>query len=175
MRRIVYIDIESTGLDVDLHQVWEIAYAVGDGEVRSCLIPHTLENADPKALVIGRYSERWNYKTAQAFSAGFLSDLVDALDGSTLAGANPRFDAAFLKKLLGREVWHYRLLDVPTYAMAAINADTPLGLLQTCESLGTNARPDHSAAADVEATRAAHLAAQDVYDGWRPASEKWLT
>ena len=36
----LYLDIETTGLEAGVHEVWEIAYAIGDDPVRSGIVPH---------------------------------------------------------------------------------------------------------------------------------------
>jgi DNA polymerase-3 subunit epsilon len=163
---IVYLDTETTGLDVAKHQIWEIAYAVNDGPIWQSFVPHTLEHADPKALVISGYRERHRLVEKGEVWAQFASQLVEALVDSTLAGSNPRYDAAMLAKLLGAELWHYRLLDVPTYAMGAMRPmpDLPPGLWAATQAFSTAVVPDHTAEGDVAATREVHRAAQKVYE-----------
>ena len=58
MNDLVYLDVETTGLDPELHEVWEIAYAVNDGPILSSFVDHTLLGADPVALTVGQYHNR---------------------------------------------------------------------------------------------------------------------
>ena len=55
---LVYLDTETTGLDYRRHAVWEIAYAVDDGPVRSSIVSHDLFDADPEALQLNGYYDR---------------------------------------------------------------------------------------------------------------------
>lgn len=155
----VFLDLETTGLDPAKHQAWEAAYAVGlDGPVQHGLLPHDAANADPAAMHLNNYLVRMeqanqDLKTALKFEGAFKT----ALQGATLVGANPAFDAAFLKARWGDTPWHYRLLDVEAYAMPILGYDSPKGLKDIYADL-TNLghdiyKPDHSARADVLCVR----------------------
>lgn len=67
MSRIVFLDTETTGLDSDRHDVWEIGYIVrvpnNDGEGWTdfeylYLVPPDLSTADPNGLRISKFYER---------------------------------------------------------------------------------------------------------------------
>lgn len=159
----VYLDTETTGLDPDRHEVWEIAYAIDDGPVLSAFVPHSLATADREALELNGYWRR---------HVGRVDDRADlharlALDGATLVGANPAFDAAFLRARWGVTPWKYRLLDVEAYAMGALGFDEPRGLAAIREALVELGRdipePDHTAGGDVATVRACHLALRSIY------------
>lgn len=160
MSTLVYLDTETTGLDPTRHQVWEIAYAVDDGPIRSTLVRHTLDNADADALDIGGYWERATGITNDALKAEF--ELQALLAGATLVGANPAYDAAMLRARWGRAPWHYRLLDIETYAMPALGLDVPKGLAYIASVLGVKA-PDHTAAGDVHVLRECHRKLRGIY------------
>lgn len=57
MSRLVYLDSETTGLDPDRHEMWELAIIDGDNEWEWQL-PVDLSRADPSALRIGRFYDR---------------------------------------------------------------------------------------------------------------------
>lgn len=156
----VYLDIETTGLDPDVHQVWELAYAVGDDAISVGRLEHDLRFADPAALRIGRYWDRRD----PLMRAGdrFEFDAHEALSGATLVAANPAFDTAFLYRRWNTMPWHYRLLDIEVYAMPALGLDTPKGLAFIADQLGVEA-PDHTAAGDVAALRSCHRKLQAHY------------
>lgn len=167
---IVYLDTETTGLDPERHQVWEIAWAVDDGPVRSAIIAHHLRDAEPEALRIGGHDERCGPHPSgklRFWNSGPEDDLREALTGSTLAGANPAFDAAFLRARWGQAPWKYRLLDVESYAMGAFGWDEPKGLRDITAALQDRGcdvpAPDHTAAADVVCLRACHQALRAIY------------
>lgn len=161
-RKLVFLDVETTGLDPATHQVWEIAYAVDDGEIRHSFVQHTLDGAESAALVVGRYAER---HTSSKWDSTIESDLIEVLDGATLVGANPRFDAAFLKARWGLENWHYRLLDVCAYVAGARGLDYMPGLSDAAAMMGVLDEPDHTAGQDVNVTRLVYKAARNFVRG----------
>ncbi|MGW2837359.1 3'-5' exonuclease [Streptomyces sp. NPDC001493] len=146
LKPLAFVDTETTGLDPRRHDAWEIAVilrdaehaAAGDGSYdREVVwqIPVDLTVADPTALQIGRYHERFRVPAGteavemnadgtiyQRLGLGeFFYDLQEVLRNAMLVGSNPAFDDAFLKKLLqggGRRVgWHYRTVDIATMAV----------------------------------------------------------
>lgn len=161
---LVFLDCETTHLDPEKGQVWEIAYAVDDGPLQRSFVEHTLNGADPQALVVGRYRER-HVRTDAINSIGFEIGVRALLEGATLVGANPAFDAAFLKKRWNEAPWHYRLLDVCAYTAGALGLDYVPGLAECAKLLGIDALPDHTAAQDVAVTREAYRAAKNYERG----------
>ena len=171
MTKIIYCDVESTGLDPTRHVIWEMAYAVGDGPIRSSFVQHNLHNADPVALEIGRYDKRAREPMPRyADMLRFEDELREELDGATIVGANPAFDAAMLFARWHVAPWHYRVLDVECYAMPALGLAVPRGLAFLCEVFGVLA-PDHSAAGDVRAVREVHQALVEHYASARASYE----
>lgn len=169
---IVYLDTETTGIDPTRHQVWEIAYAVDDGPVHSGIVPHTTISAERAALDIGRYDDR---TIGQSTSYDLDGVTFTALTDATLCGANPAFDAAFLRARWGQAPWRYRLLDVEAYAMGALGYDETKGLKTIRDDLVRLdyeiPEPDHTAAGDVATVRACHQALRDLYK----MPTKWVT
>jgi len=164
---LLYLDTETTGLDPDRHEVWEIAYAIDDGPVLSSFVAHSVVGAEPAALRINNYLSR--FVGVPFCGVTFEIALREAAEGATLVGANPAFDAAFLRARWGVTPWRYRLLDIEAYAMPALGLSTPAGLSKVAESLRDIGfeipEPDHSAGADVATLRAIHLALGDIYAG----------
>lgn len=141
---ICFIDTETTGLDCDLYELWEVAIIVRDhwdpsrdGEWVWQLKPRLLNTADPMALRISRYYEREQFTSVKNNHVDALllaspkttmpqpsepkvvaKQIAYATDGATFAGIVPDFDAGFLTRLLRRHnyqhAWHYHLLDVET-------------------------------------------------------------
>lgn len=160
---LVFLDTETTGLDPALHQIWEIAWAIDDGPIESRVVTHSLQTADPKALEINGYWER-----IDAWSINTRADhtLRAILDGATIVGSNPAFDAAFLRARWGVAPWHHRLIGVETMAMQEFGWDRPKGLKDVAGALRAInydiPEPDHSAAGDVRTLRATYLALRDL-------------
>ncbi|MGW8702855.1 3'-5' exonuclease [Streptomyces eurythermus] len=137
MTDICFVDTETTGLDPRKHHAWEIAVIRrrDDGTDTECLwqIRPDLTTADPDALTIGRYHERFSVPDSwdaiehipssppmRLTLPEMLFDLQEALAGAVVVGSNPGFDVAFLSKLLwanDRKLpWHYRPIDIATLA-----------------------------------------------------------
>lgn len=163
---IIWIDCETTSLNPDLGAVWELSYAIDDSPVFSSMVRHKLEYANVDALRIGGYTERYTNPsgpTEREARAAFETAVKTALVGATFAGANPAFDAAFLRTRWRGAPWKYRLLDVETYAMAAMGLDEPPGLAVIAEHLGIVNPAPHTAAGDVETARACYRKLRDTY------------
>lgn len=159
---LCFIDTETTGLDPRIHQPYEVAWwREGDDEPISAWLRHDLAHADPNALNVGNY---WNRKAYTAMDGGTESPrtLALVLEGVTLVGSNPAFDAAMLTRYIGAPVWHYRMIDVSNAGMWVFGWDRPRGLADVaseCRSRGHEIpHPDHTAEGDVRTTRAVYYA-----------------
>ncbi len=156
--RLVAVDVETTGLDVDRHVVMEVAAVdVRSGEVFEFVPPLAaadLASADPTAFAVNRYFERRVFERASP--ANQWPGLASFLDGATICGANVRFDAAMLRKAFNDgyvpngEPWHYRMLDLGSYAAGVLGGDPAnlLGLSAVCDRLGVENTAPHSALGD---------------------------
>lgn len=135
--KLIFVDTETTGLDVRRHHVWEIAAIVREpglpDEEHLFHVRPDLSEADPKALEIGRFKERFAVKDGWdacetgengfAFNLAmgeFLMELQDILRDGVLIGSNPAFDDRFLTALMQdhqlKTPWHYRPDDVVALA-----------------------------------------------------------
>jgi DNA polymerase III alpha subunit (gram-positive type) len=164
----VFLDVEITGLKPLRHDIWEIAYAVDDGPIRDQVVRHDLRLADPEALKISGHTARCDAITHPTDDFWrFEADLRNVLQGATIVGANPAFDAAFLAARWGDRPWKYRLLDVEAYAMPLLGLTEPRGLAYIAEQLAI-AAPDHSAAGDVQTLRDCFHALRSTYEELLP-------
>lgn len=169
---LVFVDIETTGLDWDKHHAIEIAYQTQEMEKPEILIPWTYygnrhrgyrniwHNADPVAMEINKFFER--YPDGVDFSGNNAIDrMIGTMTDSTLVGANVRFDARFIEKFIGKEVWHHRLFDIQAYAAGYWQQTTLMGWSDICDTVRdeglTFTAPDHTAAADCQSVK-------DVYN-----------
>ena len=136
-RPLAFVDTETTHLDPRRGDAWEIAVIRRreDGVDVEYVwqVRPDLTTADPEALKIGRFEERFavpdGWDAIEFIPSGapfrtlipeMLFDLQEALSGAVIIGSNPGFDVAFLAKLLqahGRKLpWHYRPIDIATLA-----------------------------------------------------------
>jgi DNA polymerase III epsilon subunit-like protein len=139
MTRLCFLDIETTGLNPDIHEPWEVALIVEHNDLGAPAeyvwqLPVDLSVADPAALAVGRFYERRGTEITgdggrNAASGDHPHLVVPAdwmrrwgqrfaqlMEGGYLIGANPGFDADFLARLLRNlglaPTWNYRLIDV---------------------------------------------------------------
>jgi hypothetical protein len=143
---VCFVDVETTGLDPDRHQIWEVALitpvvgATGadDGwNEQIWQLPVDLSRADPIALNIGRFHDRRLPPGSLVALADFAWEFVHATRGLHLVGACVSFDAERLWCLMRDAgecpMWHYHLVDVEALAAgfiagtrATLAAATPL-------------------------------------------------
>lgn len=131
MSNVCFVDTETTGLDIDRHQIWEVGLIIPgeNGEPdrqRLWFLPVDLSVADPIALNIGRFRERHPSATGSTSSyvarpEAFASQFARYTWGKHLAGAVVSFDAERLARLLRANGqcpgWHYHLIDVEALAV----------------------------------------------------------
>lgn len=129
------MDIETTGLDPDRHEIWELAVVTvedGPGQLeRVWQFPVDLSRADPAALRVGQfYARRLKIQLISKPRAA-AAGVARLLDGATFAAANPTFDAGFIERWLRANgqcgTWHYSLLDVKSMAAGKLGLAPPFG------------------------------------------------
>ncbi|HEV8653164.1 MAG TPA: hypothetical protein VG276_28160 [Actinomycetes bacterium] len=149
MTRLCFLDTETTSLDPDRGEVYEIGLIVRDpGSSALDLewrwwLPIDLGRADPMSLEVGRYFERrppqsrtwtgalqWAPDQAgqveQADTWEVAASLMELTASAHLVGAVPSFDAAFLSPFLRQRgccpAWHYHLCCVENLAVGYLAA-----------------------------------------------------
>lgn len=138
---LAFLDTETTGLDADRHEIWEVGLIVDSTEYLWQL-PVDLGRAEPTALKIGQFHERrWSRKpslgdgsgpaSAAVQGYGWLTPLEDfarhfaeLTRGRHLVGAVISFDEERLRKLLKANgacpEWHYHIIDVEPLAAGCL-------------------------------------------------------
>lgn len=158
------VDTETTGRDHSRHLCVEVAWWDLTTGHRGHFVPMhgvstALAGAELEALRINGYIDRITL-LPQDLDGDGPRRLAEALDGNTLAGANPAFDSEFLRqvfdvyepmRLFAYPEWHYRMWDLEAYAAGALGLDYVPGVREVCELLGLDVRPDHTAEGDVTA------------------------
>lgn len=155
---VAYVDIETTGLDPERHEVWEVALIV-DGHEYEWMVQPSLITAEPQALKVGRFHERRPLNIGMWANPFTVATTVARLtNGRHLVGAVPSFDAAFLDRFLRKHgeapTWSHRLLCVETLAAAHLRM-LPEGLRKMAEKLGleVDQATHHTALGDARLAR----------------------
>ncbi|MFW0787877.1 3'-5' exonuclease [Gordonia sp. CPCC 206044] len=161
-RAVVVVDLETTGLDPQVHHIWEIAVRriEPNGEVSptfSAFVEHdTSLIADLPESFQQDHSRR--YDPDHALSAAALADHLRFLlrrdDGGhrpTLFGAVVSFDAGFLERLLDGPLWDHRTRCAEALTYGFLGYD-PGGLANCLAALRLPPNGSaHTAAGDVDA------------------------
>jgi hypothetical protein len=147
---VIFVDTETTGLDPERHEVWDIAMIEADGtEHEWHLRPENFHRADEGALRVTKFYERvkaagyreetveegYPKRATKVSRANFwtpdsrvsVASQIGALTANKhLVGAVPWFDARFLAAFMAREgyvpAWHYHMIDVETLAVGYLAA-----------------------------------------------------
>jgi DNA polymerase III epsilon subunit-like protein len=128
---VIYVDTETTGLDPERHEIWDIALIRGDtGEEIEYHIAPNLSTADPTALRLTDYYKRVNGAHFSWNSPSIAATMVARYTaGKHIVGAVPSFDAVFLERLLRRHnlapAWHYHLIDIEALAAGYLGMKPP--------------------------------------------------
>lgn len=137
MTRLAFVDAETTGLDPDRHEVWEVGLVLTDdvdlfGTATEYVwqLPVDLTVADPMGLAISGFHDRHphGYGVPKPGLVGgptppadFADEFCQLTYKAHLVGAVPSFDDERLRKLLARwgyaPAWHYHLIDVEAMAV----------------------------------------------------------
>ena len=156
-RPLAFIDTETTGLDADHHDAWEIAVIhrrPGHPDAEYLWqIRVSLAEADPEALDINGYRKRFAVPEGElavrlatdatpadrpVSGRDLMLDLMAILDGSILVGSNPAFDERFLTKLFRQAgatpAWHYRTRDIATMAVGHLYGQAYTLTKQNCDA-----------------------------------------
>lgn len=165
MNDLIFLDTETTGLESDKHEIWQIAWAINnEAPVQERILVHSLKTASEESLNMNHYFE--NHPEG-ARSEGPMVDLTvrAVLEKNTLVCANPTFDRMFMQRRWGYEPYHYRSIDLESMALLFFDWDRPKGLKDisdTLRSMGYNiAEPNHAAWADVVVLRECYYALRE--------------
>jgi len=168
---LAFIDLETTGLNPERHEIVEIGILLVKQIARPGLPnelevidrlelkvkPEHLETADPEALRINGYNEaEWIFAVSldQAMKA-----VAEKTAEAIMVAQNIAFDWLFLEKAFVKtgvpNRMNFRRLDLISMALAKTWGDTKLeryGLQFLCEYYGVKNDKAHTALADIQAT-----------------------
>lgn len=155
-RRLIYVDTETTGLDAGVDALWELSYAVEHQPVKTLYFGVT--EVPPFIDDLTKFYARGIDKKPRSTDEEFQKFLTISKD-QTMVSANPSHDKAFLLAD-GLFNFHYRMLDIESYAMRALNIDWVPGMQDIYDILKDAGfdipAPDHSAEGDVISMRRMH-------------------
>lgn len=168
---LAFIDVETTGLDADRHELIEVGCVLakqvsreGKGpalevldEFEYKIAPEHLETADPESLAINGYkTENWTNAISLADAMEKFSERVR---GASFVAHNAFFDYEFIdhafKKTGVKNFMHYHRLDTVSIAFAKLYDQTEVekfSLRFLCEYFGIENKNAHTALSDARAT-----------------------
>lgn len=168
---LAFIDVETTGLDSDVHEIIELGVVLVRqipqegkgpgleviGEYEYKIIPERLYNADPESLKINGYTpEKW---TDAKPLKEVMEDFAARTKSASFVAHNVVFDFAFLEKAFTRagvkNEMHYHKIDTISLAFAKLYHDPKVekfSLRFLCEYLGIENKSAHTALSDARAT-----------------------
>ena len=177
--KIFWLDVETTGTDHKIHDIWQLAYLIEiDGVVREegkmLIRPDNFDTIDERALEVGGTTieelEKIDYNIADAVADlknvwGKYVDKYDRADKFVVAGYFIHFDIKFLRKLFSRVGDRY---GIGSYCFTALlHVDTFVGIavgkfgfrfenhkLETvCKKLKIPLKKAHDSLEDIKATK----------------------
>lgn len=162
--KIAFCDSETTGLNPERHPMWEIAIILPDTDEehvwQASLTPSEIRDADPIALRINGFEDRYDPTTALRRGASAIR-ARDLLTGRHIVGAVPSFDEERLRReYVGafgwpdRFPWHYRVVCVEAMMCGALGCGPGADPDEMAETLGVVRQEEkHSALADARWVR----------------------
>lgn len=163
-RDLVFVDLETTGLNPEIHEIIEVGILVVDGRrlgikkrYYSKVKPNSLETADKYSLKKSGYRKRL-WKNANNLQK-VVNKIAKIAPGGMLAGWNVSFDELFIghafKKFKIKNPFDHHKIDVCVLAYKHFfNSEsmTRLGLRNIAEKFGIKMSKHHDAMGDIEAT-----------------------
>ncbi len=143
MTKLAFVDTETTGLDPDRHEIWDVGLIVGDTEAdhweeHQWFLPVDLGRADAFALKMGHFYDRYPGATEEFVPwapsgiverGEFAYEFARLTVGTHLVGAVISFDEERLRKLLRANGacpdWHYHLVDVEAIVAGKLGIQPP--------------------------------------------------
>lgn len=161
--KLAMVDIESTGLNIDQHEIIELAALVYDQESQQIvqewetkIAPSHIETADPQALKINKYAENPGAYTTSLNSA--LIKFNSVVRDCICVGQSIHFDLSFIEKAMRenniKPLYHRRHIDTMSlfWFTALKNNMSNISLQDICNHYSVSNVGAHSALADCRRT-----------------------
>lgn len=154
LAKVAVVDIETTGLDPDRHEIWEIGVYLPDkDESHHWFLTVDEAKADLISLNIGGYFQR--HPEAMGYPPNIAERVRFLTLDRHLVGNCVSFDADFLSRFLRNNgkcpAWHHHLVDVEALAAGYLGLPPPWDSDVLNEKLGVTAPTDeerHTALGD---------------------------
>ena len=160
---LAFIDIETTGLNVLIHEIIEVGCVMTTPDFKIIeefelkIKPEHIENADKVALKINGYDEA-NWKSAYTMEKA-IKILTRKVKDSIMVGHNVAFDSGFLEHAFAKtgieNTLHYHKLDTVSIAWAKLHKEPDLehfSLRELGTRFGIKNPHAHTALSDARAT-----------------------
>ena len=168
---LAFIDLETTGLDVERHEIIEIGCIIArqipneekgpDVEIieefEIKIKPERIEDADPKSLHMNGYNEK-EWENAIPLTEA-LTIVAEKTKGASIVGQGVFFDWMFLeagfKKTGIKNRMHFHKIDLISMAFTKLYNDPSVqkfSLGALAEHFGVENKKAHTALADIRAT-----------------------
>ncbi len=170
-RRFAFVDIETTGLDPDIHEIISIGCIIGEWQSETTIKvvekfeikikPEFIERAHERSLRVNKYTkESWGDAISLKKA---MEQFAKKTEGAIMVSHNVSFDAGFLEKAFKTTdippSMHYHKLDTISLAYAVLK-DTDVkrySLQYLCDYFEIKNVNPHTALADTEALFALFL------------------
>jgi len=150
-KKIAFVDLETSGLSPNRHEILEIGVIVYDVEKNTLrefeakIKPTNIEAADPKALELNGYNEKeWKHAISLRDA---LAQLAEACEGASFLAYNVTFDWSFMEEAYRKtnmaDPFHYHRICVMSMAWFKIPKAKVNGysLKTVCAYLGIEPEP----------------------------------
>lgn len=162
MGHLVAVDLETSGLDPEVHEIIEVGMVFWVNVQNSKLryikpVTFSLEfnekKADPKALEVNGWGVREFPKPFSKLEAAVV--LSEVLDDAHMIIKNPVFDASFLKQWFkntgyNQPKWHHRMVDIGSLVQGRFRLRDPMNTEAVVQTTGIELPDRHTALADAK-------------------------
>jgi oligoribonuclease (3'-5' exoribonuclease) len=151
-RELIFVDTETTGLDEFNDSLIEVSYATARSDIKTLYFGITEVRPNINKLI--HFAER--KISGRMSTPEEIADFVALSQDNIMVAACPAFDKSFLFRY-GLFGFHYRMLDIESYAAGKLNLNYVPGMHELYVTLTERGykipEPTHTSASDVAAMR----------------------
>lgn len=164
MGELIFLDVETTGLNQESDKLVELTYGTEGDYVSGRLKTLYFGVTEVPEFIDGLIGFTKRGISGRKSASYQIEKFLVETSGATMVSANPKFDAGFLE---ANDLYkfHYRTLDIESYAMAKLDLDYVPGMKDIYGILldrGYNLpEPNHTSLADTECLVVAYQILRD--------------